>query len=245
MRGDIFQILRSILKARSMSYAELAARMELSEPTIKRIFAQQDCKLERLLEICEILEVPLTDVLHRAGRVRGRTVKLPVRVEARLAAQPSLFHIFVLLREGIPQHVIEEHYGLSSADMFRLGQELEALGLAQLYPCDRIKITVLEPIEYRLDGPLTSLMKAINLKFLDQAISNPSDQRRFFTISRRMLPDTAAFISREIDELRATIAELARQDQMVSNDEDLMTYKLAGAWGQASYPDLLKIESET
>jgi DNA-binding Xre family transcriptional regulator len=54
MRGDTFKILQGVLKARGMTYADLASRMEISEPTVKRIFAGHDCKLSRLLEICEI-----------------------------------------------------------------------------------------------------------------------------------------------------------------------------------------------
>ncbi|WP_428686681.1 helix-turn-helix domain-containing protein, partial [Roseibium sp.] len=242
MRGDTFKTLQGILKARGMTYADLAGRMNVSEPTVKRIFAGQDCKLGRLLEICDILEVPLPDVLHRAARVSEKASVLPVATEARLAADPSLFFLFILLREPIPQHLIEERFGLSGQDMFRFGQDLEALGLAEVHAGNRIKITRKDPIQFRLDGPLIPLLKEINLKFLDQAISNAGGQNSpFFTVSRRMLPDTAAFIAREIEALQATISELARQDQMVSREEDLVTCKLTGAWAPVSFPDILTI----
>jgi DNA-binding Xre family transcriptional regulator len=243
LRGDTFKILQSALKARGMTYADLAGRMEVSEPTIKRIFAGQDCKLSRLLEICEILDVPLTDILHRAERNSEQVSLLPVATEARLAANPSLFYLFILLREPIPQHVIAERFNLSDQDMFRLGQGLEALGLAEVHPGNRIKITRREAFKFRPDGPLIPLLKEINLRFLDKVISNPgSNQSAFFTLSRRMLPDTGAFITREIDSLKEMIAELARQDQMVSREEDLVTFKLTGAWAPVSFPDILRIE---
>jgi transcriptional regulator with XRE-family HTH domain len=244
LRGDTFKILQVALKARGLTYADLAGRMGVSEPTIKRIFAGQDCKLSRLLEICEILDVPLADILHRAERNSEQVSLLPVATEARLAANPSLFYLFILLREPIPQQVIAERFDLSDQDMFRLGQGLEALGLAEVHPGNRIKITRQEPFKFRTDGPLIPLLKEINLRFLDQVISNPgSNQSEFFTLSRRMLPDTGAYITREIESLKETIAELARQDQLVSREEDLMTFKLTGAWAPVSFPDILQIEA--
>ncbi len=243
MRGDTFKILQGVLKARGMTYADLAQRMEVSEPTVKRIFAGHDCKLSRLLEICGILEVPLADVLHRAERTAEQAVTLPVAVEARLAAEPSLFHLFILLREPIPQQEIEQRFKLSGEDMFRMGRRLEALGLAEVHPGNRIRITRTEPLKFRADGPLIPLLKEINTRFLGQVIDTPGgNQTSFFTISRRMLPDTAAYIAREIESLKESIAELARQDRMMAREEDLVTYKLTGAWAPVSFPDILTIE---
>jgi DNA-binding Xre family transcriptional regulator len=243
MRGDTFKILQGVLKARGMTYADLAERMGVSEPTVKRIFAGHDCKVSRLLEICDILEVPLADVLHRAERTSEEASVLPVATEARLAAEPSLFFLFILLREPIPQQEIEQRFALSGEDMFRLGRELEKLGLAEVHPGNRIRITRKEPFRFRPDGPLIPLLKEINMRFLGQVIGNPGgNQSLFFTISRRMLPDTGAFILREIETLKETIADLARQDQLISREEDLITFKLTGAFAPVSFPDILTIE---
>ncbi|TYC64152.1 helix-turn-helix transcriptional regulator [Rhodobacterales bacterium] len=243
MRGDTFRILQGVLKARGMTYADLARRMDISEPTVKRIFAGHDCKMSRLLEICDILEVPLADVVHRAARTSAEASVLPVATEARLAADRSLFYLFILLREPIAQKEIERRFDLSEDDMFRMGRALEALGLAEVHPGNQIKILRKEPLRFRPDGPLIQLLKEINTRFLGQVIANPeSNQSMFFTLSRRMLPDTGAFILREIETLKETIAELARQDQLVSREEDLTTFKLTGAFAPVSFPDILTIE---
>ncbi|TYC70151.1 helix-turn-helix transcriptional regulator [Stappia sp. BW2] len=243
MRGDTFKILQGVLKARGMTYADLARRMDISEPTVKRIFAGHDCKLSRLLEICDILEVPLSDVLHRAARNSEEASVLPIATEARLAADPSLFYLFILLREPIPQGEIQRRFDLSGEDMFRMGRSLEALGLVEVHPGNHIKVLHKEPLRFRPDGPLIPLLKEINTRFLGQVIANPSgNQSLFFTLSRRMLPDTGAFILREIETLKETIAELARQDQLVSREEDLTTFKLTGAFAPVSFPDILTIE---
>jgi DNA-binding Xre family transcriptional regulator len=242
MRGDTFKILQGVLRVRGMTYADLARHMDVSEPTVKRIFAGHDCKLSRLLEICDILDVPLADVLHRAGRISEEASLLPVATEARLAADPSLFYLFILMREPIPQQEIERRFDLSGDDMFRLGRGLEALGLAEVHPGNRIRITRSEPFRFRPDGPLIPLLKEINTRFLGQVIeARGGNQGAFFTLSRRMLPDTGAFILREIETLKETVAELARQDQMVSRDEDLTTFKLTGAFAPVSFPDILTI----
>ena len=46
----------------------------------------------------------------------------------------------------------------------------------------------------------------------------------------------------ERERLSLEIAELARQDQLVSREEDLTTFKLTGAFAPVSFPDILTIE---
>ena len=49
-RTYIFQALKAHLKARGMTYKDLAQSLGLSEPTIKRMFTACDCSLERRIQ---------------------------------------------------------------------------------------------------------------------------------------------------------------------------------------------------
>jgi transcriptional regulator with XRE-family HTH domain len=48
MNSLIFEALKRTLKAKGVTYRELAERMGVSEPTVKRIFHERNCKLDRL-----------------------------------------------------------------------------------------------------------------------------------------------------------------------------------------------------
>ncbi|MEM8571002.1 MAG: helix-turn-helix transcriptional regulator [Pseudomonadota bacterium] len=243
MRGVTFKILQDALHARGMTYADLAAQLELSEPTVKRIFAGKDCKFSRLLKVCDLLEIDLADVLNMAGRPEQTTPYLPYHVEAQLAADLPLFYFFILLRDTMPQEMIARRFDLSQQDIIRFGLALEKLGLAELMPDDRIRLSSESPVRFRHDGPLIPMIRAINLKFFSQVVSRPeTETQMFFTISRRMLPATAEMISAEIRELQDRIGKLARQDQLVSDADALVTFKLTGVWGPVVFSELMTLK---
>ncbi|MFY0621101.1 MAG: helix-turn-helix transcriptional regulator [Pelagimonas sp.] len=245
LNADTFSILQQALRARDMTYAELGQRLGLSEPTIKRIFSQRDCKLSRLLEICEVLEISLSDVVDRAGRSTDEPFVLPIATEQELAADPSLFNLFILLRDQIGETHLRRRYQLSDDQLFRMGMRLEALGLAEVQPGGRIRLLHEGALQLRPRGPLARHIAALNMRFLGQVIqSPPQDTSSFCTISRRMRPDSAKQISEEIEALRQHIAELARQDQLVFSDTDLTTFKFTSGWAAINYPDILEIKAE-
>ncbi len=240
-RGDIFQGLKQALKARNMTYADLAERLGLSEPTIKRIFAECDCKMARLLTICDMLNISLADLVERAGRARDEPVELAPQVERELAENRSLFYLFILLRDGVSESEIMARYRLSKTDLFLVMTRLEKLGLAKADPDGRIRVSVEPPIRFRRHGPLHPLITDINTRFLvDIAERQDGAGAAFHTISRRMLPDSADTIRRELTALDERIKIIARQDQLLAHEHDLETYKLSAAFGPIHFPDLVK-----
>ena len=60
-RTGLFSTLKQVLKSQGLRYRDLAELMDTSEPTIKRLFKEQDCKLSRLMDICKAIGVNFTD----------------------------------------------------------------------------------------------------------------------------------------------------------------------------------------
>ena len=125
MQARIFETLKTVLRARKITYAELARRLETSEPTIKRVFAARDDKLSRIVEICDALGLSLEDVVAQARRTTVTPVMLGDRIEAQLAGDPSLFNFFILLHDGMPVEEIARQFKLEPGDTLRMGQQLE------------------------------------------------------------------------------------------------------------------------
>ncbi|EPX76464.1 hypothetical protein Salmuc_00350 [Salipiger mucosus DSM 16094] len=228
-----------------MSYADLAARMELSEPTVKRIFAAADCKLSRLTEICAALEIPLDDVLEAARHPRDDLRELTVGAERALADRPILFHLLLLLRDGLDQVAAASRLGLDEAGLFRAGFELDRLGVAELRSDGAIDVNSARAIRFRRDGPLNPLLRTINQRFLSDILARAeAPDTAFVVASRRMRRDTARRIRQELEDLRQRIGTLAKRDQLTAQDEELETYKLTCAWGQVDFSELLSQERE-
>ena len=82
----VFDGLRMHLKARGMTYADVARALKISEATVKRIFATKSCTLERLDSICDLVQVDLAELARGAPR----DDKLISRLTPQRAARRAL-----------------------------------------------------------------------------------------------------------------------------------------------------------
>lgn len=240
---ELFALLKTVLKARGVTYATLAERLNLSEPTIKRIFAERDCKLSRLTEICSALDLTLDDLVTEANRVEVRPAQLGDRLEAKLADDRPVFHLFLLLLDGMSAKAIACHYGLGEAEIFAIARRLERLGLAEVLPQNRIKLTVQGPVHFRRDGPLHQKLLQLNMEFLQRAYLEPdSDHAAFLTQTRRMTQKTARHILARLREVQRDVSDLARKDQLTQPETALHSYKLGIALSPIAFPELLRLD---
>lgn len=243
MQTKIFETLKTVLRARKITYAELARRLETSEPTIKRIFAARDDKLSRIVDICDALDLSLEDVVVQAKRTTVTPIGLGDRIEAQLADDPSLFNFFILLQDGMSGEDIAQQFKLKTGDCLRMGRKLEQLGLAEVQATGRIRMLLEHPIQFRRDGPLHRALMKINLDFVRQVFLAPdTDAAAFLTQSRRISDDTARHVLTELRKLNRELSEMARQDQLTLPVSQLKNHKLSLAWSHVQFSNLLTIE---
>jgi len=167
--------------------------------------------------------------------------ELPANTESVLGSSPSLFSLFVLLRDSVPQEAIRARYGLTDTDMFFYGKDLEALGLAELMPGGHIRLRGKGAVKFRRGGALEKRARSISLDFVAKASADPADAH-YQSISRRLRPDTADRLRAAIDELVAQASEDARRDQMMFPDNELTTHKLVVAWGPVDFSEFVFVE---
>lgn len=245
VQARIFETLKTVLRARKITYAELARRLGTSEPTIKRVFAARDDKLSRIVEICNALDLSLDDVVAQAKRTTVTPISLGDRIEAQLADDPSLFHFFILLHDGMPVQEIARQFDLGADGTFQLGQKLERLGLAEVQTNGRIRLLLEHPIQFRRDGPLHRALIKLNLDFVRGVFLGPDTELAgFMTKSRRISKNTARHMMTELRKLNHELSEMARQDQLTLPTSELESYKLCLAWSAVQFSNLLVIEGE-
>ncbi len=245
MQAELFDLLKATLKARGITYAALAKQIDLSEPTIKRIFAERDCKLSRITEICAALNLTLDDLVSETQRVEVRPQLLGDQVEARLAENTPALHLFLLLLDAMPVSTIQDHYGLSDDRIFQLGRRLEGLGLVEVHPGNHIRLAVRPPIHFRRDGPLHARLLKLNMDFLRGAYTGEdTDASGFLTLTRRITKRTAQHIRTRLREVQVELSDLARKDQLTQPEEALDTYKLSMALAPVAFSQLLEIPED-
>ena len=242
MNLAIFEALKRTLRAKGITYRELARRLNTSEPTVKRIFHERNCKLDRLLEICEAAGVELENVLGSLNRGPGPASRIGPDVEQRLADQPSLLFIFIMLTEKFTPRAIMRSHGVSEASMFLYLRDLEALGLVAIGSGLSARVLVETPIQWDFSGPLRPLFESTNKKFVGWTIAHMQEGATFISFSRRMRPETAELLRREAADLADRSKLLAHHDQHTTPEDELVGYKWMFAFGATPFPVIMPIK---
>jgi transcriptional regulator with XRE-family HTH domain len=230
-RTGLFGCLKQVLKAQGIRYKDLAGIMNTSEPTIKRLFAEQDCKLSRLMEVCEAIGISFTSLVDLAAKQPITPTMLSLSTEQSLAERPGLMAFLMLLVSEFDLDAIARHNDLSSNDVYRYLRELEKLELIRLRPDDSYYFLVNLPIKWRLDGPLHSTLVTVNQKFIAEAFGNKKgdasyDSGPFYSASRLFSPNSIKQLNVEVDNLYQSFQKQATLDQMFYPAEELVAFKM-------------------
>ncbi|MET0289913.1 MAG: helix-turn-helix transcriptional regulator, partial [Pseudoxanthomonas sp.] len=133
-RQHLLSALKRILKERGWRYVDLAAALGISEPTVKRILSSGRMDLERLEQICGVLDIDFFELARSARGNRQSRRHLTLHQETDLAAEPRLMTVFHLLCQGWRTSAIGEGYGLRHTELVQLLARLDKLRLVELLP---------------------------------------------------------------------------------------------------------------
>lgn len=240
-RESLFDVLRLALKARGITYAMLARDLGVSELTVKRLFAERDCKLSRLMQLCQAAGIGFSELIEMQQRRRQVASYLPIETEQALAEKPILFRFLILLISQLDTTTIPTHLGLSEVNYYRYLRELEQLNILSIGVNNQFRYTVPLPIRWRLDGPLAKTIIKINTNYLKHGLENHySGEYSTVLTSRLMTAQSAQAIKQSLQELQQQFDYLATQDQLFYKPSELDLYKLIGVMGEFPLAQLLE-----
>src|SRR4051794_10582043 len=98
----ITKALKQVLKARKLSYRQLAASISVSEATIKRLFTGSECNVGRLVEICDALNVSFFDLMSLANSDDFTAHHLSAEQDKFFSRNPKYYFFLRMLQKGVP-----------------------------------------------------------------------------------------------------------------------------------------------
>jgi transcriptional regulator with XRE-family HTH domain len=211
MTREIVETLKKILKARGMTYAELASALRLSTPTVKRLFSQRTFTLERLEEVLRVLEVDFYELARMSRGRRDGPVELSQEQENALARDARLFTVFWLLCNEWRFDEIVSEYRVGAAQITAYFARLERLRLIDWRPGNRARLRVPKHYVWRAGGPLR---KAYGLRVVTEFMRARFDaaQDAFHFEAQELTPESAIVVKRRLERVAAEINELVEMD---------------------------------
>jgi len=135
-----------------------ARALKISEATVKRIFATKNCTLERLDEICELLQVDLAELARGAPRDDKLINRLTPEQEQELMAEPALLLVAICAIQQMRVDEMVGLYDLDEAQCVKLLLRLERIGILEVHENNRIRLRLARTFAWNSDGPIMRMV---------------------------------------------------------------------------------------
>jgi DNA-binding Xre family transcriptional regulator len=140
---DLVETLKQYLKAKDITYKQLAKEMELSEASVKRLFSKHTFSLSRLEDVCRILDIDFYDlVLMDKERSRKNLKKLTTEQEQVLLNNEKLLIFLYFLINGWTVALIIEGYDYSEVEAVQMLSKLEKMEILELHPNNHVRMLI-------------------------------------------------------------------------------------------------------
>ncbi len=218
--SDIKMVIRNLksrMRAEHMTYRQLAHKVGLSEPTIKRDLSRGAFTLRRLEQFCEALNVTLSELLQPAARSVLLT-ELSAEQEQALVSNPKLLVTTYLLVNDWKFAEIIATFRITDNELISILLKLERLGIAEYRPPHRMRKLTARNFSWRKDGPIQMFfLKRVVPEFFDDRFEGASDELRF--INGTLSPESLRQFRAGIGRLAAEFEQLAHHDARLPLDD--------------------------
>ena len=171
----LFEAIKAHLRSRSLTYADLAAALGVSEGTIKRIFSSRRCSTTQLDAMCEFLQVELADLVRTVPRSHKLLEVLTWKQEEEVTGDTKLFVVAVCALHLLGVDEMLSYYDMTEAECVSKLLRLEHIGFLELHPGNRYRLRVDRTFRWIPNGPIAQLAKREMTDFFDHSFDQPGE----------------------------------------------------------------------
>jgi DNA-binding Xre family transcriptional regulator len=215
--GHVFESLRAHLRARGMTYADLAVALKMSESAVKKIFAKRDCALSRLDGICSVLQVDLSEVARATVRQSNLITALKREQEQEIIDDIRLFVVAVCAMQGFKFEDIVAMYRITETQCIQLLARLDRIGFIELMPSNRYRLLVARAFRWIPDGPIMRWTKAHAPDYFNHLFDGPGETLRVINV--RLSAESRSALLARLETLASAYEEQHNADAWLPNNK--------------------------
>lgn len=202
--------LKRALKMNGYTYADAARHLQLSEASIKRMFSTHHITLQRISQLCEMMDMDFIDLLRLFETERKRISHLSLEQEQELIRDGKLLLVAVCARNHYSFDEIITHFAIDKAELFQLLRRLEELKLLELHPGNRIRLMVAEDFRWLPDGPIECYFEQkLAAEFLEHGFDESESLRLY--LHGPLTQGAREQLNRRVEALTSEFSELLKE----------------------------------
>lgn len=209
--NSLLTTLKKALKSHGITYAELAPKLDLSEASVKRLFAEQTISLQRLEQICQLMELEISDLVQMMNEQQPRLQHLSIEQEQEITQDLILLLITVSVLNRWTLADIISYYTLSENECIQKLARLDKLKIIELLPKNKIKLLVAPNFSWRENGPIQ--------RFFQANIANEYFKTKFKDDDECLVVLNGMLSPHSNGEFQRKLKKLAREFDDINNDD--------------------------
>jgi DNA-binding Xre family transcriptional regulator len=202
--------IKAVLRARKLTYRELARSIDVSEATVKRDLSRGNFSLRRLDQICSSLGLALNDLMQRPEDL-DLVTELSAAQENALASHPKILVVTYLLVNDWKFHDIVSAFEMDENELIDILLRLDRLKIIEYRPPHRVRKLTSRNFSWRRDGAVHNFFVSRFVpEYFQSAFDGAGDAFRF--VGGTLSHESVAHFKSSLERLAAEFEELARHD---------------------------------
>lgn len=178
----VVNAIKAHLKARDMTYRDLAKSLKVSEVTIKRIFSTSDCSLYRIEQICTLLQIEFADLFHTSPKQRKLITQLTHVQENEFASNKQLLMMAICALNQWPVKTMWDHLSITPTEGMGLLEHLDNMGFIELIDPDRYRLLVSSNFAWINNGPIMRMVQGMSEEFFNDPFDGDGEILRIINV---------------------------------------------------------------
>ncbi|MDJ0917041.1 MAG: helix-turn-helix transcriptional regulator [Woeseiaceae bacterium] len=174
----LIDTIKRELKARGITYRGLAEHLELSESAVKHMFSTGNFSLRRLDDVCNVLELGISDLVDISETHEQKIEALSEEQESEIMSDMRLLLVAYCLLNYWTFDEIVERYDVSPELGVRYLRKLDRMGFIDLQPGDRVRLLLANNFSWRKNGAIERFFRSrVQDEFFDHDFQDDESYR--------------------------------------------------------------------
>lgn len=214
----LINTLKKALKGHGLTYADIAKKIDMSEASIKRMFSEKNFTLKRLEQLCQCMDLEISDLLTLMKEEEPNITQLNEEQEKEIVKDLCLLLVTVCVLNRWTLNDITSRYKITEMEGIQYLAKLDRLKIIELLPKNKIKLLVASNFAWIENGPIQKFFQSkVEKEFFNTRFNKKNE--RLFVINGMLADNSNAVFQKKMEKLVKDFNELNDSDAGLPLDE--------------------------
>jgi DNA-binding Xre family transcriptional regulator len=215
---QLIDTLKHTLKAHKKTYADVARVWELSEASVKRVFAERNLSLVRLEEACQLVDMEISDLVQLMNQRAHHILQLTQEQEEEIAGDRILLLVTVCALNRWTFAEILQYFKITEPQAIKCLARLDRLKVIDLLPGNRIKLLISPNFHWIENGPIQNFFRSrLQDDFFNSSFDRPTE--KLLVVNGMLSHKSNAILQKKMERLAREFDELNDEDAGLPLDQ--------------------------